>query len=97
MHFEELLVRGYPWFSRLTISPHSIVLQVSLAGGKGVKVAIILETPRIKQADMHIYTTHTRRFPVRGIGFVSVQDPGKPPIVVVDGISSVNFKVQVRV
>ena len=62
-----------------------------------MKVATILESPTIKQADMHIYTTHTKHFPVRGTGFVSVQDPGKPPVVVVDGISSANFKVQVRV
>ena len=69
--------------------------QVSLAKGLGVKVATILEDPVVKEADMHIYTTHTKHFPVRGSGFVSVQDPGKAPVVVIDGISSANFKIQV--
>lgn len=67
---------------------------VTLADGKGVKVATILEDPTVKQADMHIYTTHTKHFPIRGAGFVSVQDPGKAPSLVIDGISSANFKVQ---
>ncbi|CAM9721966.1 unnamed protein product [Ascophyllum nodosum] len=68
--------------------------EVSLAKGLGVKVATILEDPVVKEADMHIYTTHTKHFPVRGSGFVSVQDPGKAPVVVIDGISSANFKIQ---
>lgn len=69
--------------------------QVELAGGKGVKVATILEDPSVKEADMHIYATHTKHFPVRGAGFVSVQDPSKPPTIVIDGISAANYKIQV--
>lgn len=67
---------------------------VELAGGKGVKVATILEDPSVKEADMHLYATHTKHFPVRGAGFVSVQDPSTPPTIVIDGISAANYKVQ---
>lgn len=70
---------------------------MELAAGKGVKVATILEDPTVTSAEMHIYTTHTKHFPVRGAGFVSVQDPGKPPSIVIDGISAANYKIQVRV
>lgn len=61
-----------------------------------MKVATILEDPSVKEADMHVYATHTKHFPVRGTGFVSVYDPSRPPIIVIDGISAANFMVQVR-
>lgn len=61
-----------------------------------MKVATILEDPSVKEADMHLYATHTKHFPVRGAGFVSVQDPSTPPTIVIDGISAANYKVQVR-
>lgn len=61
-----------------------------------MKVATILEDPSVKEADMHVYATHTKHFPVRGTGFVSVQDPSRPPAIVIDGISAANYKVQVR-
>lgn len=61
-----------------------------------MKVATILEDPSVKEADMHLYATHTKHFPVRGAGFVSVQDPSSPPTIVIDGISAANYKVQVR-
>ena len=70
--------------------------QVELAGGKGVKVATILEDPVVKPGEMHIYTTHTKHFPVRGSGFLAELDgASKPPAIVIDGISAANYKIQV--
>lgn len=60
-----------------------------------MKVATILEDPVVKQADLHIYATHTKRFPVRGSGFMSVQDPARPPTIILDGISSSTYEIQV--
>eukprot|EP00752_Nemacystus_decipiens_P008845 g7893.t1 len=68
---------------------------VELAGGKGVKVATILEDPVVKSAEMHIYATHTKHFPVRGSGFLAELDgASKPPTIVIDGISAANYKIQ---
>ena len=70
--------------------------QVELAGGKGVKVATILEDPVVKPGEMHIYATHTKHFPVRGSGFLAELDgASKPPTIVIDGISAANYKIQV--
>ncbi|CBN78994.1 peptidase S1 and S6, chymotrypsin/Hap [Ectocarpus siliculosus] len=68
--------------------------EIELGGGKGVKVATILEDPTITEGEMHIYTTHTKHFPVHGTGFQSVLDPSRPPTIVIDGISSSNYKIQ---
>lgn len=70
--------------------------QVELAGGQGVKIATILEDPVVNPGEMHIYTTHTKHFPVRGTGFLSVLDPSRPPSIVIDGLSALNYKIQVR-
>lgn len=67
-----------------------------MANGEGVKIATILETPSVTEADMHIYKTHTKHFPVRGTGFVSKEDPTKLPVIVIDGISSANYDIKVR-
>ena len=69
--------------------------QVQLAAGKGVKVATILEDPVVKEAEMLIYASHTKSFPVRGSGFVSVEDPGQAPSILLDGIPSSTYKIQV--
>eukprot|EP00903_Cladosiphon_okamuranus_P014061 g13069.t1 len=66
---------------------------VELTGGR--KVATILEDPVVKPGEMHIYTTHTKHFPVRGSGFLAELDgASKPPAIVIDKISSSNYKVQ---
>lgn len=68
---------------------------MQLAGGKGLKVATILEDPNVTPADMKIYATHTKSFPVKGSGFVSIEDPGTPPTILLDGISSSVYMIQV--
>ncbi|CAN0190438.1 unnamed protein product, partial [Ectocarpus fasciculatus] len=68
--------------------------EIEIGGGKGVKVATILEDPTITLGEMHIYSTHTKHFPVHGTGFLSVLDPSKPPSIVIDGISASNYKIQ---
>ncbi|CAM9570987.1 unnamed protein product, partial [Hapterophycus canaliculatus] len=68
--------------------------EVELAGGQGVKIASILEDPVINPGEMHIYTTHTKHFSVRGSGFLSVLDPGRAPSIVIDGLSTANYKIQ---
>lgn len=67
---------------------------VELAEGKGVKVATILEDPKVMEADRKIYASHTKSFLVKGSGFVSIQDPGTAPTILLDGISSSIYMIQ---
>eukprot|EP00752_Nemacystus_decipiens_P018630 g16704.t1 len=70
---------------------------VELAGGKGVKVATVLEDPVVKPAEMHIhiYATHTRRFPVRGSGLmVDLDGVRRRPSIVIDGLSAADYQIQ---
>lgn len=69
--------------------------QVELAAGKGVKIATILEDPVVDAAELQIYRTHTKHFAVRGSGFLSSLDTNKPPIIVIDALSSSQYKIQV--
>lgn len=70
--------------------------QVELANGVGVKVASILEDPKVIEGDNQIYVSHTKHFPVRGSGFSSPENSGKPPVIVLEGIPSSAYSIQVR-
>lgn len=82
------------WVTELSLL-HLCVRQVELAEGKGVKVATILEDPKVMEADRKIYASHTKSFLVKGSGFVSIQDPGTAPTILLDGISSSIYMIQV--
>lgn len=58
-----------------------------------MKVANILEDPVVNEADLQVYASHTKRFPVRGSGFFSAD--GKSPSILLDGIPSFNYEVEV--
>ncbi|CAM9563234.1 unnamed protein product, partial [Discosporangium mesarthrocarpum] len=67
---------------------------VPLAEPKGIKVAMILNQPSIKQADMSIYRTHTKHFPVMGSGFLSLFDRSKPPAIELDNVKPSAYTIQ---
>lgn len=60
-----------------------------------MKVADILEDPVVNPGELHLYTTHTKHFPVRGTGFDTLLNTGTPPVIVIDGISANKYKIQV--
>lgn len=49
----------------------------------------------MKSAELQVYATHTKRFPVRGSGFHSFDDTSQAPKIMLDGIPSSNYQVQV--
>lgn len=72
------------------------VLQVPIAEPNGIKVATIFENPVVNEADLQIYASHTKHFPVRGTGFHSAEEKSKVPKILLDGIPSSHYRIQVH-
>lgn len=64
-----------------------------------MRVATILENPVVEPREMTIYTTNTKDFPAYGSVFhhVDVANASKSSSIVIDGLSAVNYKIQVWV
>lgn len=47
----------------------------------GVKIATILEDPKVEERELLVYASHTREIRIKGSGFVSDYDPSYTPLV----------------